>query len=178
MLLSDGMGIGSPAAVDATLTTSLFERLLQAGADFPSSLRLVNAALLSGGGEERLCTVDAAILDLHSCRLDIFKAGAAPTFLYRHKRCCTVEASSLPAGILGGAEAKKTSVTLSEGDIIVMLSDGVIETGSEWIPSQIAAYADGTLDELCKNLIATAHDRRLTDREDDMTVVAAKVISA
>jgi len=178
MLLSDGMGIGSPAAVDATLTTSLLERLLKAGADLPSSLRLVNAALLSGGGEERLCTVDAAILDLYNCRLDIYKAGAAPTFLYRHKRCCTVEAQSLPAGILGGAEAKRTSVTLSEGDIIVMLSDGVIETGSEWIPSQIAALADGSLDELCKNLIATAHDRRLTDREDDMTVMAARILSA
>ena len=178
LLLSDGMGIGSPAAVDATLTTSLFERLLKAGADFPSSLRLVNAALLSGGGEERLCTVDAAILDLYSCRLDIYKAGAAPTFLYRRKRCCTVEAQSLPAGILSGAEAKRTSVTLSEGDIIVMLSDGVIETGSEWIPSQISAFADQPLEDICKNLIATAHDRRLTDREDDMTVLAAKIVIA
>ncbi len=178
LLLSDGMGIGSPAAVDATLTTSLFERLLKAGADFPSSLRLVNAALLSGGGEERSCTVDAAILDLYSCRLDIYKAGAAPTFIYRRKRCCTVEAQSLPAGILSGAEAKRTSVTLSEGDIIVMLSDGVIETGSEWIPSQIAAFADQPLEELCRNLISTAHDRRLTDREDDMTVMAAKITAA
>ncbi|MBQ4538102.1 MAG: SpoIIE family protein phosphatase [Oscillospiraceae bacterium] len=178
LLLCDGMGVGSPAAVDATMTASLLERLLSAGADLPSSLRLVNAALLSGGGEERLCTVDAALLDLYSCRLDIFKAGAAPSFVLQNGRCRRIEANSLPAGILSGAEAKHTTVSLSEGDIIVMLSDGVIETGYEWVPSQITAFADCPLDELCQRLIDTAHDRRLSDREDDMSVLAVKIVAA
>ena len=178
LLLSDGMGVGSPAAVDATMTTSLLERLLRAGADFTAALRLVNAALLSGGGEERLCTVDAALLDLYTCKLDIFKAGAAPTYILRQGRCAKVESPSLPAGILSGAEAKHTTLSLSEGDLIVMLSDGLMESGGDWISSQLVALADRTLEQLCEELIETAALRRITAHEDDMTVMAARVVAA
>lgn len=177
LLLSDGMGVGSPAAVDATMTTSLLERLLRAGADFTAALRLVNAALLSGGGEERLCTVDAALLDLYTCRLDIFKAGAAPTFILRQGRCAKVESPSLPAGILSGAEAKHTTLALSEGDLIIMISDGLLESGGDWISSQLIALADRPLEQLCEELLETASARRITAHEDDMTVLAARVVA-
>ncbi len=178
LLLSDGMGVGSPAAVDATMTTSLLERLLQAGADFTAALRLVNAALLSGGGEERLCTVDAALLDLYTCRLDIFKAGAAPTYILRQGRCAKVESPSLPAGILSGAEAKHTTLSLSEGDLIIMISDGLLESGGDWISSQLIALADHSLEQLCEELLETASVRRIAAHEDDMTVLAARVVAA
>lgn len=136
------MGIGSPAAVDATLCTDLLDRLLTAGSDFGAALRLVNAALLSGGGEERLCTVDAAILDLFTCRLDLFKAGAAPTYILRQGRAAVVETPSLPAGILDGAQAEHTALTLAEGDLIVMVSDGLTDSGGGWIP--VTARFSGT----------------------------------
>ena len=98
--------------------------------------------------------------------------------MLQNGRCRRIEANSLPAGILSGAEAKHTTVSLSEGDVIVMLSDGVIETGCEWVPSQITAFADCPLEELCRRLIDTAHDRRLSDREDDMSVLAVKIVAA
>ncbi|MFV0496585.1 MAG: SpoIIE family protein phosphatase [Candidatus Fimivivens sp.] len=178
LLLCDGMGVGSPAAVDATMTTSLLERLLKAGTDFTAALRLVNAALLSGGGEERLCTVDATLLDLYTCRLNIFKAGAAPTYILRQSRCTTVESPSLPAGILSGAKAKHTTLSLSEGDLIIMVSDGLLESGGDWISSQIVALADRSLEQICEALIETATARRITNHEDDMTVMAARVVAA
>ena len=179
LLLSDGMGVGSPAAVDATMTTSLLERLLKAGADFTAALRLVNAALLSGGGEERLCTVDASLLDLYTCRLDIFKAGAAPTYILRQGRCAKVESPSLPAGILSGAEAKHTTLSLSEGDLIVMISDGLLDSGAgDWISSQLVTLADHPLEQMCEELLDTASERRITAHEDDMTVLAARVVAA
>lgn len=179
LLLSDGMGVGSPAAVDATMTTSLLERLLKAGADFTAALRLVNAALLSGGGEERLCTVDASLLDLYTCRLDIFKAGAAPTYILRQGRCAKVESPSLPAGILSGAEAKHTTLSLSEGDLIIMISDGLLDSGGgDWISSQLIALADRPLEQMCEELLDTASERRITAHEDDMTVLAARVVAA
>lgn len=176
LLLSDGMGIGSPAAIDATLCTDLLDRLLTAGSDFGAALRLVNAALLSGGGEERLCTVDAAILDLFTCRLDLFKAGAAPTYILRQGRAAVVETPSLPAGILDGAQAEHTVLTLAEGDLIVMVSDGLTDSGGGWIPSQLVSLAQRPLERLCEELLKTAADRRIDGHEDDMTVLAARII--
>ena len=175
LLLCDGMGVGGPAAVDATMTVSLLERLLTSGAEFDPALKLANAALLSGGGEERLCTVDTAILDLCSCRLTLNKAGAAPTYIFHDGRCSVFETQSLPAGILGGAEAQQITLTLSEGDMIVMVSDGLLEDGGEWLPSQITALSRFSPDEICAGLIETACQRRITLREDDMTVIAAKI---
>lgn len=175
LLLCDGMGVGGPAAVDATMTVSLLERLLTSGAEFDPALKLANAALLSGGGEERLCTIDAAILDLCGCKLELFKAGAAPTYICRNKMCSVFETQSLPAGILGGAQAQQISLTLSEGDIIVMVSDGLLEDGGEWLPSQITALCHLPPNEICEGLIETARQRKITIREDDMTVIAAKI---
>lgn len=175
MLLCDGMGVGGPAAVDATMTVSLIERLLTSGAEFAPALKLANAALLSGGGDERLCTVDTAIFDLVSGRLELFKAGAAPTYICRDRRCSVFETQSLPAGILGGAQAQRITASLAEGDLIVMLSDGLLEDGGEWLPSQITALCEQTPAEICEGLIETARLRRITHHEDDMTVIAAKV---
>ena len=176
LLLCDGMGVGGPAAVDATMTVSLLERLLTSGAEFDPALKLANAALLSGGGEERLCTVDAAILDLCSCRLVLHKAGAAPTYICHEGRCSTFETQSLPAGILGGAESQQISLSLYEGDMIVMVSDGLLEDGGEWLPSQITALKNLPPDEICAELIETARQRKITLREDDMTVITAKIV--
>lgn len=177
LLLSDGMGVGSPAAVDAALCTELLERLLTAGSDFPAALRLVNAALLSGGGEERLCTVDAAVIDLFTCRLELYKAGAAPTFVLRQGRAAAIETPSLPVGILGGAEAEHTTLSLAEGDLVVMVSDGVTDSGTGWIPSELASLAEKPLDELCAGLLSVAAERRTDGHEDDMTVLAARIVA-
>ena len=176
LLLADGMGVGSPAAVDAGLCTELLERLITAGASPQPALRLVSAALLSGGGEERLCTVDAAILDLFTCRLDLYKAGAAPTYVLRQGRAAAIETPSLPVGILDGAEAERTTLSLAEGDLVVMVSDGVTDSGAGWIPSELNALAAEPLDQLCSGLLDAAAARRTDGHEDDMTVIAARIV--
>jgi stage II sporulation protein E len=176
LLLSDGMGVGGCAAVDSAMITSLLHKLLCAGVSFDASLRLVNAVLLSSNSQERLCTVDACIIDLRSCRLDIYKAGAAPTFIIHNGRVATVETASLPAGILNGAEATHTILSVSDGDIIVMISDGITISGSDWIPSQLMALAELPTDSLCEELLRVAQDRQIDGHCDDMSVIAAKIV--
>lgn len=176
LLLCDGMGVGSPAAVDATMTASMLERLLAAGADFNAALRLANAALLSGGGEERLCTIDCSLIDLFGGKSEFYKSGAAPTFIYKDGSCTKLDSSSLPAGILGGVTAAKSSVTLFAGDMVVMISDGVIENGCDWLLSEISANAKKPPQELCEHILKTARDRRLNpEKEDDMSVIVCRI---
>jgi stage II sporulation protein E len=175
LLLSDGMGVGRPAALDAAMTVSLLERMLASGIGLDAGLRIVNAALLSRG-EERLCTVDAALLDLHTLTLTCCKAGAAPSYLWREGRVRRIDDSGLPIGILGGAEVARTVHTLREGDVIVLVSDGLTDSGDEWLPSQIAAFAAGPLDALCDSLLKTASARSAGGRADDCTVLAARIM--
>jgi len=174
LLLCDGMGTGSTAAVDAAMTVSLFTELLRAGVRFDAALRIVSAALLSRGGE-RLCTVDAAVIDLYALRLESCKAGAAPSYLLRGGRVRRIGANGLPIGILGGVEAVRTQLTLEPGDVVVLVSDGLTDDGDEWIPSQIAAAGGADLEALCESLLQTAADRRAQDRADDCSVLAARI---
>lgn len=177
LLLSDGMGTGKSAALDSAMTVSLLESLLSAGAGFEAALSIVNAALLSRG-DERLCTVDAAMIDLYAPRLTCRKAGAAPSYLCRGGRVRRLEQSALPIGVLGGAEAASSTLALQEGDVLVLVSDGLTDDGGEWIPSQIAAFSSQGLEALCENLLATAKDRRAGARADDCTVLAMRLLRA
>lgn len=47
----------------------------------------------------------------------------------------------MPAGILKGVDFAKSRLKLHEGDWIVMMSDGMLLGGSEWIFDQIKLSA-------------------------------------
>ncbi len=174
MILSDGMGSGGNAAVDSAMTTNLLTRLIQAGVSFDAALKMVNSALLVKSGEESLATVDVAAVDLYTGRADFYKAGAAPTFVVKNGRVGMVESTSLPAGILRGVAFEKSAMTFREGDLILLMSDGVTATGVEWIPSQIEAHREDSPQQLAENLARTAKERSLPGRDDDITVVVAR----
>lgn len=171
--LSDGMGVGTDAAIDSTMTTSLLSRLIASGASFPAALKLVSSSLLSLK-EERLCTVDFLHPDLFNCTLSFYKAGAAPSYLLREGKCFKIGKSALPAGILGGAEAAKSVFSLKDGDMVLMVTDGITETGEDWLLTSLAPLYELRPLEICKKVVELAQARSVTGRCDDMTALAVK----
>jgi len=175
LLLSDGMGNGKSAALDSVMASSLAVRLLDAKLSYRSVLRLINSALLVKSGEESLATLDAASIDLYSGRLQLFKAGAAPTVVRKEGRGMVIESTSLPAGIVEGVEFEQSEISLSEGDMVLMLSDGATVQGCDWIVKAAENIHDTDLDEFCRKLARTAQLRRTDGREDDITVAAITI---
>jgi stage II sporulation protein E len=175
LLLADGMGVGTTAAVDAAMTTSLLSGMLNGGVRCPAALRMVDAALIAGKGEERLCTVDVGILDLFMGRIEFYKAGAAPSFLVRGDKVTPVQAASLPAGILGGTQAERTDMPVRDGDVVVMASDGLTDLGEDWICAQLGQLADRTPAEIVRGLVDAAMLQQSGGHADDITAVAALV---
>ena len=176
IVLSDGMGSGTAAAVDSNMTVSLIVKLIEAGVDYTAALKIVNSALLVKSGEESLSTVDIAAVNLYTGQAHFYKAGAAPTFIRRGSRTGMVESTSLPAGILTAVEFEKSSVQLRDGDLIVMVSDGATACGSEWIGAVIDHFApDGDLQALCDDIASTARLRRNDNHDDDITVAACRI---
>ena len=176
LLLSDGMGSGSGAAIDSAMTTGLLSRLIEAGVGFDAALRLVNSALLVKSGEESLSTVDLASVDLFTGRVSFYKAGAAPSFLVRDGKCGYVESTSLPVGILSQVGFEKSGITLREGDLLVMVSDGVTDLGVEWVLPELQGKKDASPGEICRHLLECALQRRKQGHTDDITVVAARLV--
>lgn len=173
MVLSDGMGTGGRAAVDGAMASGLMSRLIKAGFGYNCSLRILNSSMLFKSTDESLATVDIASIDLFTGQTRLYKAGAAPTIVRRSGKTGKAESTSLPAGILRDIGFDKAAVKCKVGDIVVLMSDGVTGTGTDWIRAEIEAWRDGSAQELASHLCECAKRRRNDNHEDDITVLAA-----
>lgn len=171
-VIADGMGTGGRAAVDGAMASGLISRLLKAGFGYDCSLRILNSSMLFKSTDESLSTVDISVIDLFTGKTELLKAGAAPTVVRRSGRTGKAESRSLPVGILRDIGFDKATIRLKKGDILLMLSDGAVADNYDWICEELAAWGDGTAQELSEHISRQALRRRRTPHEDDITVLA------
>ena len=86
------------------------------------------------GEDDLYSTVDICSLDLYTGCCDLYKIGAATTFLIRRDFIERVESSSLPVGVSHRMDLPHTKKQLESGDFLVMISDGVLECLQEEDP--------------------------------------------
>ena len=173
-VLSDGMGSGGRAAVDGAMAARLAARLLKAGFGNESLLRLVNTALMAKSEDESLATLDIAAINLFTGELELLKAGAGVSLLYSKGRMSRLNDSSLPLGILREISFASSYDRLTDGDILLLMSDGVSDNGVEWVEELLRDYDydAGGMQGLAQLIADTAHDRQPTEKGDDVTVIA------
>ncbi len=170
IIMSDGMGTGGRAAIDSAMTVELFSRLIRAGVSLDTALEITNTALEVKSEDESLSTLDVAQIDLFSGETLILKAGAAPSFYICSGRVRTVEPPSTPLGILSSTSFSRYTLNLKGGDMLVMVSDGILGSGSNWLRDEIKAARNPDAREFSELLLETAR-RKCGEKYDDMTVV-------
>lgn len=174
-IISDGMGTGGRAAVDGAMACGIMARLTKAGIGFDAALKIVNSALLVKSGDESLSTMDIAALDLFSGNAEFLKAGAPTSMLRRSGKALMVDTPSLPIGILNDTRFSKSSETLSEGDLLILMSDGALSSGSDWIAEDVEKWEGRIPQELAEALVSKAIARRSDGHDDDITVLVLMV---
>ncbi|MCR5484236.1 MAG: serine/threonine-protein phosphatase [Clostridiales bacterium] len=170
-MLSDGMGTGGRAAIDAAMTAELFSKLVRAGISFDSALEIVNSALLVNGIDESVSTLDVACIDLYTGETEFMKAGGAATFVRKKNKAAKLELAALPAGILRDVKFEKAYSPLSSGDIILMVSDELLTENDSWIISELINYTGDSAQEFADLIANEARIRKENVREDDVTVL-------
>lgn len=175
LIISDGMGKGGRAALDGAMGAGLLSKLLTAGFGFDSALKVVNSALLVKSNDESLATLDCSCIDLFTGKTDIFKAGAPPTYIAKNGKITKCELSSMPAGILRGIEFAKRTAVLGEGDLLLMVSDGITDPGGNWLAALLTGGEDMTAQETANAVLREALNIAKDMKEDDMSVIAAKL---
>ena len=174
-ILSDGMGCGGRAAVDSAMAAGIAQRLWQADFAPDAILQTVNAALLVKSREESLATLDVAVIDTHSGRLDLYKAGAATTLLRSKGRISRLENTGLPVGILPDIRFAHTRDTLSEGDVLLLVSDGALCGGVAAVEEILAAHPDGADMQALAQTVVEAAVSAEGEHPDDITAVALRL---
>jgi len=172
LVLSDGMGTGGRAAVDSALATEIFSVLTRSGLSFEGAVGMANQALLLKSCEETLATVDAVGVNLYTGEAEFCKAGGAASYLRRHGKVLRVELSALPAGILREIRPARHRESLEAGDILVLVSDGVLCGAQEdWLCGELEQW-EGPMQALAEHLASLAVQKRQdSEREDDLTVI-------
>lgn len=176
--LSDGMGTGSRAARESQAMLELLDSFLRAGFDTRTAVKFINSVMLLKSDEEAFVTIDICIIDLYTGEAEFIKTGAEPSFIMQKGGVNTVKAASLPVGVIAEMEAETTFKTIADGDVIVMVTDGV-ETrneGSMWVSEFLEeARKNGEEKNLADKILSKAIENQNGTITDDMTVLSIRL---
>ncbi|MGL5972514.1 MAG: SpoIIE family protein phosphatase [Oscillospiraceae bacterium] len=175
LVLCDGMGTGDKANLESRITLNIVENLIKTGIDKENSLSIVNAALISKKGDECFSTIDIASINTFTGKTDIFKAGGVSTYVKKGSDVITITSPSMPVGILSKVNYSESQLYLNNRDILVMVSDGVVATGEQWVESVIGTYKGTSPKELAKMIGENAKNRNSELYNDDITVMVSFV---
>ena len=128
VLLCDGMGTGSGAEKESAEAARLLRQMLQAGFPAEYALRSLNslAVLREFGG---CSTVDLVQIHLDSGKGMMYKWGASPSYLMVSGQLRKIGTASPPPGLSHSCREVADRLSLSRGERLILLSDGVSEEG-------------------------------------------------
>ena len=181
LAISDGMGSGEKAKKSSNTVIQMLKRLLTTGFDKDISIGLINSAVNLNSNEETYATIDISIIDLSSGNIEFVKNGACPTFIKSNKNVEIVKAISFPAGVLDKIDLVVYDKDLKENDIIIMCSDGILESNTEyknkelWLKELLENMQTDDVQKISDIIMQEAIDNGYGIAKDDMTVIVAKL---
>ena len=181
LAISDGMGSGAEARRNSKIAISMLERLFSTGFDKETSINLINSAIMNANKEDMYATLDIEILDLYAGKLEILKNGACPTYIKKNRSVNIIKSTSLPAGIVNDISVDTYDTDLNDGDIVVICSDGIIESNNEyankelWIKYLLEEIQTDSPERIADIILHEAIDNNFGKAKDDMTVIAFRV---
>ncbi|HHX63061.1 MAG TPA: stage II sporulation protein E [Epulopiscium sp.] len=181
LAISDGMGSGLSAYNESTATIELLEEFIGAGFEKDMAIRLINSVLILKSSEEVFSTMDMAIVDMHSGITEFIKIGAATTFVKKKNYVEILGSNSLPAGILSKVDIETQKRQLRDGDMIIMVSDGILDIEKDKFNQEntfirlIEEVDTNNPQYMADSLLEKAKDLICGEIDDDMTIIVARI---
>lgn len=173
IILSDGMGTGSEAAVCSESAIRILERFLRAGVPPETAMRILNDLMLLKNETDTVsATVDLMCVDMFSGEARLYKFGAAPSYVRKGNIVKRLASRSLSTGLgtVPGESPDYVKMKLEPDSFAVIVSDGVAAGDDDgWLRTLIAGYEGGSSKELAREILSIAASR--TGCEDDKTVL-------
>ena len=182
LAISDGMGSGPEAMKSSKIAIKMLERLLSAGFEKDVSIKLINSTLSANTEEDMYATLDIEVLDLFNGNMEFIKNSACPTYVKRDHAVQLLQSVSLPTGILENVDLVVYDYDLQDGDILVMCTDGIIDSNKEylnkqvWVKYLLEDIETDDVQKIADIIMGEAIDNDFGMQKDDMTVIVAKIM--
>ncbi len=178
--LSDGMGTGLNAYQESEKVVDLLEQFLEAGFTKETAVKMINSALVLRSDGKTFSTIDISSIDLYSGVCEFLKIGAATSFIRRGNWVETITSTSLPAGIFQQTDLEKTCRKLYDGDMVIMMTDGVldvlpVEHQEKLMKDIILEHQTNNPKELADYIVSRVRQYKNGRFCDDMTVLVVGV---
>jgi|GEM_PF-217357 len=174
--LSDGMGVGEKAYNESQAAVRLLKNLLDTGISRDMALKTINSVLFLRSTTESFATLDMAMIDLYTAEIDFIKTGSAPSFIKRGRQVEVVTSNSVPIGILDTIDVSTEKRFLYPRDMVVLVSDGVLEVARHkvqdmWVKDMLAVLDESNPNVVAEIILNEALRICNGKPKDDMTVV-------
>ena len=181
--LSDGMGSGPDAGLESSVAIDIIDEFIKCGYDEEIAIKAINSIMnMKFSEDEKFTTLDMSMVDLYSGELSVIKAGAVATFIKRYEDVQVISDNSLPFGAVEEIEYKKKKKKLKHGDIVITISDGILDVDKNNIGdySWLRTYLEKATtnpEQLSRDILDKAKELSNGKVMDDMTVVVSKLYS-
>lgn len=179
--ICDGMGTGNMASNESQTAIEILEKMMEVNIDREMALKTINNILKTRTNEELFTTLDLSFIDLYKGKLQVIKSGASPTFIKRRDEVKIINSLSLPIGILNDVDFNIYEESIEDGDIIIMMSDGVLDCNRDtdspenWMKSLIGGLQSQSPQAISDEILQIAKLFSKDEVADDMTVMVTKV---
>ena len=181
--LRDGMGSGPDAGLESSVAIDIIDEFIKCGYDEEIAIKAINSIMnMKFSEDEKFTTLDMSMVDLYSGELSVIKAGAVATFIKRYEDVQVISDNSLPFGAVEEIEYKKKKKKLKHGDIVITISDGILDVDKNNIGdySWLRTYLEKATtnpEQLSRDILDKAKELSNGKVMDDMTVVVSKLYS-
>jgi stage II sporulation protein E len=177
--ISDGAGSGESASKSSKSVINILEKLLKSGFEENNAIQVINSIIKMREEENNYASLDIAIFNLENLETEFVKIGAAPTYLIQNGKVGFVNACNIPVGLISDAEYLPISKRLNVDDIIVQITDGVLEEESEannyfiklLSTIDVTKSSKEISNEIYKQVLKKFNDKL----KDDVTIVVSKI---
>lgn len=180
-ILSDGMGTGYEASKVSSALVEMFAQMSKTGISVGSITNMINSFMGYISKTEKIVTLDAISIDLLTGECEFLKVGSAPTFIIRGKNVDIISCDTLPLGIFDSVEFFQKRYNLEVGDIIVLVSDGVIDSKRNvinkefWVSSFLRELGITELKVIAEELLEKTIDNYGGEVKDDISIIVTKI---
>ena len=130
VVVGDAAGKGVAAGVVLVMIRSILHLITASTKDAATLLQWVNRGITGKVDSDHFATIVLAAVNAASGMVELANAGHQPAIICRASdgSLDEVEAKSVPIGVERRTTYASTNVSLSRGDLLVLYTDGIVET--------------------------------------------------